>query len=284
MENKSKQLIFHYDGELLHNHKMPIESVIDSLQGSCELLKETHLLINGTSDDLEISVYPFNEGSFEYILDVIQNSQDHLDVLAITGLATTAGAASIVSIMKQVAGRKIHRLSLNSNGDCLVHIDNEQQPIIAPSYFKDLLSSKSINKAVSKIAYNPLSKEGIDSLTISESLKSGIVKVQEISKEDSASFKASRNPVTEKRERTNKFEDVAISFLTVHADKTTGWRINSHDYDTVPVSITDEDFIQRVRNGSELRLFSDSYNIDLVETINLDTDKKSYTITQVYPS
>ncbi|MBE4121612.1 hypothetical protein HJ112_03525 [Vibrio parahaemolyticus] len=155
---QSQNIIFHYDGEALEDHKMQIEAVIDSLQGTCELLKETHLLVNGTTDDLDITVQPFDEGSFEFIINVIQNPQEHLDILAITGLSVTAIPAALMATMKQIAGRKIQRLTLNQEGDCLVHIEEEEEPIVAPSFYRELLSSKTISKAMSKIAYNPLKK------------------------------------------------------------------------------------------------------------------------------
>lgn len=283
---ESQKILFHYDGEALNNHKMQIEAVIDSLQGTCDLLKETHLLVNGTSDELDITVQPFNEGSFEYIVDVIQNPQAHLDILAITGLSATAIPAALMATMKQIAGRKIQRLTLNKDGDCLVHIDGEEQPIVTPSFYRELLSSKTINKAMSKIAYTPLKKEGIDSLTVSavDSTDNETVStVLEVSKEESKSYRASRNPVIEKRERITKHEDVPITFLTVHSDKNRDWRINNHEHEPVSVTICDEDFVKSVRNGTESNVFVNSYNVDLVETLDLATEKKTYTITSVYP-
>ncbi|HFQ5108329.1 hypothetical protein [Vibrio navarrensis] len=283
---ESQKIVFHYDGEALKDHKMQIEAVIDSLQGTCELLKETHLLVNGTIDDLKITVQPFDEGSFEFIIDVIQNPQEHLDILAITGLSATAIPAALLTTMKQIAGRKIQRLTLNKDGDCLVHIEDEEQPIVAPSFYRELLSSKTISKAMSKIAYTPLKKEGIDSLTVSafdSTDNEAMSTVLEVSKEESKSYRASRNPVIEKRERVTIHEDVPITFLTVHSDKNRDWRITNHEHESVSVTICDEDFVKNVRNGTESNVFVNSYNVDLKETLDLATDRKTYTITSVYP-
>jgi hypothetical protein len=283
---ESQKVIFHYDGKALTDHKMQIEAVIDSLQGTCELLKETHQLVNGTSDNLDITVQPFDEGSFEFIINVIQNPQEHIDILAITGLSATAIPAALLPTMKQIAGRKIEKLTLNQDGDCLVHIENEQQPIVAPSFYRELLSSKTISKAISKIAYNPLKKDGIDSLTISafDSTGDGAIEtVLEVSKEESKSYRASRNPVLEKRERITTHEDVSITFLTAHSDKNRDWRINNHEHEPVSVTISDDEFVKNVRNGIESNVFVNSYNVDLEEKLDLATDKKTYTITSVYP-
>lgn len=282
---KSQKIVFHYDGEALTDHKMQIEAVIDSLQGTFDLLKETHQLVNGTSDDLQITVQPFNEGSFEFIIDVAQNPQEHLDVLAIAGLSATATPAALFSIMKQVSGRKIQRLTLNQKGDCLVHIESENEPIVAPSFCRELLSSRTISKAMSKIAYSPLKKEGIDSLTVSalnSSDNDARSTVFEVSKEESNSYRASRNPVIEKRERVTVHEDVPISFLTVHVDKNRDWRISNHENESVSVTICDDSFMKSVRDGTESNIFVNSYNVDLQEVVDLATDRKTYTITSVY--
>ncbi|HFM3544035.1 TPA: hypothetical protein ACG7AB_003848, partial [Escherichia coli] len=70
--NVVEQLVVKYDGEALANHKIDLDVLTESLNGLNSLLKEVNFIVNGTGENLDVEVEPFREGSFEYLIDVIQ--------------------------------------------------------------------------------------------------------------------------------------------------------------------------------------------------------------------
>ncbi|EJN3236550.1 hypothetical protein NPU61_004695, partial [Salmonella enterica] len=72
-ENIIDKLVVKYDGPALVDHKIDLDVLIESLNGLNSLLKEVNLVVNGTSENINVEVEPFSEGSFEYLIDIIQN-------------------------------------------------------------------------------------------------------------------------------------------------------------------------------------------------------------------
>ncbi|MGS0320126.1 DUF7946 domain-containing protein, partial [Escherichia coli] len=87
-------MVVKYDGEALANHKIDLDVLTESLNGLNNLLKEVNIVVNGTSENFNVDVEPFREGSFEYLIDVIQNPTQYLDVLSIIGLGATGALAA----------------------------------------------------------------------------------------------------------------------------------------------------------------------------------------------
>lgn len=277
-ENVVEKLVVKYDGEALANHKIDLDVLTESLNGLNNLLKEVNIIVNGTSENFNVDVEPFREGSFEYLIDVIQNPTQYLDVLSIIGLGATGALAAgntLIDIIRSINGRQIRRITLTADGDCKILLEDGSE-IVAPSYFRPLLSSPSIRKSLSKIIHNPLQKEGYESFKITTPQGVELVNVSENEIEP---FKYRRVPV-EQSFSEQTLEDVPITFLTIHKDKNTGWRANYED-ETVNVSIEDAEFLQRVRTGREPGIFSDVYYVDLLVRENLNSLDKAYIVGRV---
>lgn len=277
-ENVVEKLVVKYDGEALADHKIDLDVLTESLNGLNNLLKEVNIIVNGTSENFNVDVEPFREGSFEYLIDVIQNPTQYLDVLSIIGLGATGALAAgntLIDIIRSINGRQIRRITLTADGDCKILLEDGSE-IVAPSYFRPLLSSPSIRKSLSKIIHNPLQKEGYESFKITTPQGVELVNVSENEIEP---FKYRRVPV-EQSFSEQILEDVPITFLTIHKDKNTGWRANYED-ETVNVSIEDAEFLQRVRTGREPGIFSDVYYVDLLVRENLNSLDKAYIVGRV---
>lgn len=201
-----------------------------------------------------------------------------MDILSIIGLGGTGAIAAgntLIEIIRAIDGRQIQKISLTADGDCKILLEDGEE-IIAPSYFRPLLSSPSIRKALSKIIHNPLQKEGYEQFKISTPQGKELVVVDE---REAEPFRYRRVPV-EQAFSEQVFDDVPITFLTIHKDKNTGWRVNYED-ETVTVTIEDEDFLQRVRTGREPGIFSDAYYVDLLVRENLNSLDKTYIVGRV---
>ncbi|EIR3228774.1 hypothetical protein LWW10_004064, partial [Salmonella enterica] len=263
----------------LVDHKIDLDVLIESLNGLNSLLKEVNLVVNGTSENINVEVEPFSEGSFEYLIDIIQNPLDHLNILSIIGIGGTAALAAgntLIELVRKINGRQIRRLTLTAEGDCKIIMDDGEE-IIAPSYFRPLLASPSIRKSLSKLIHNPLQKEGYESLKISTQQGVELVNVHEDGIEP---FRYRRVPV-EQSLSERLIEETPITFLTIHKDKNTGWRVN-YDDETISVSIEDNEFLQRVSTGRESGVFSDVYYVDLLIRENLNSLDKTYIVVTVH--
>ncbi len=277
-ENVVEKLVVKYDGVALANHKIDLDVLTESLNGLNNLLKEVNIVVNGTSENFNVDVEPFREGSFEYLIDVIQNPTQYLDVLSIIGLGATGALAAgntLIDIIRSINGRQIRRITLTADGDCKIILEDGFE-IIAPSYFRPLLSSPTIRKSLSKIIHNPLQKEGYESFKITTPQGVELVNVSENEIEP---FRYRRVPV-EQTFSEQTLEDVPITFLTIHKDKNTGWRANYED-ETVNVSIEDTEFLQRVQTGLEPGIFGDVYYVDLLIRENLNSLDKAYIVGRV---
>lgn len=275
----AEQIVINYDGQALAEHKIDLDVLADSLQGLNSLLKEVNVIVNGTSDDFSVDVQPFREGSFEYLIDVIQNPAEHLNILAIIGLTSTAAAAAgrtLIDILLQIKGRQIRKMVLTAEGDCKIILEDGEE-IVAPSYFRFLLSSTSIRKSLSKLIHNPLQKDGYDVFKINNASGDTIVAVGD---DDKESFKYRSVPVERASVDREEYE-VVVTFLTIHKDKSAGWRIE-YNGEPVTATIEDQEFLQRVKTGREPGIFSDAYTVDLLIRENLNSLDKAYIVVRVH--
>lgn len=276
-----EQIVVKYDGEALAQNKIDLDVLTESLSGLNSLLKEVNLVVNGSSEDLKVEVEPFREGSFEYLIDVIQNPQEHLSILGIIGIGGTAVAAagqSLIEIIRSINGRQIARLVLTAEGDCKIILENGDH-LVVPSYFRPLIASPSIRKALSKIIHNPLQKEGYEYVKISTANGQELLRVD---KADREPFRYRRVPV-ESSSIERVLEEVPVTFLTIHKDKSTHWRIACDD-DALTVSVEDPEFLQWVRNHTPTGIFSDTFYVDLLVRENSNSLDKAYVIAKVHGS
>lgn len=278
--DQTERMILKYNGDALIEHAIDIDVLADSLTGLASLLKEINIKINGTSDNLDIKVEALQPGSFEFVIDVIQNPTQYIDVLSIVGIGGTALAAgkdSLMSAMSKLEGRVIEKLSFTQDGKCKVTI-NEQEAFDVDPYLMPLLSSSSVRNSLSKLINTPLKKEGIDTFQV---LNEKRQEITNINKEQSKSYAYRRIPVKNNTVDKPPLEEVPITFSTIHRDRTTGWRIDLEG-ENESVTIKDEEFVTRVKAGLEPNLFSSAYIATLNVKEDLFTLDKTYIIDKVH--
>lgn len=275
MNNETTRLIFKYDGNGLNEHKMDLELLADALKGTASLLSEVNTLINPTSAALDVKIEAIQPGSFEFVIDVIQNPQEYLDILAVIGFGSAFGTASLVSLVQWINNRKIEKLQLTKEGNCKIIVDGETKDV--PSYFNRLLASPSIRKSLSKIVHTPLQTEGISSFKI---IDNSSVEKFAVTSEQSSPFKSIRNPVEDSSVRKEDPE-ACIQFITVHMDKKSAWRISYQD-NTISAAMEDDEFWDRVKNDREKNLFHSTFNATIVEVGDLYSLDKRYVIKKIH--
>ncbi|EKO3688330.1 hypothetical protein P0F39_003276 [Vibrio metschnikovii] len=277
---QTERVILKYDGDALQEHAIDIDVLAESLTGLASLLKEINIKINGTSDNLDVKVEALQPGSFEFVIDVIQNPAQYIDVLAIVGIggaALAAGKDSLMSAMSKLEGRVIDKLSFTQDGKCKVTISDQEAFEVDP-YLMPLLSSSSVRNSLSKLVRSPLKKDGIDVFQVLNVNRQEIISID---KEQSKSYSYRRVPVKNSTVDKPDLEEVPITFTTIHRDKTYGWRIDLEG-ENVTVSIKDDEFVTRVKAGKEPNLFSSAYLATLTVKEDLFTLDKTYIIDTVH--
>ncbi|MFN0719193.1 hypothetical protein BCU39_000125 [Vibrio cyclitrophicus] len=277
-----KELVIKYDGQELATHKMDLSLVVDSLTGLSSLISEVNSVVNGSSDGIEVKVKAFNPGSFEYILDVVQNPGDHIDILSTIGLFGAGGAATLMSVLEAINSRKIERIVFSKEGDCLVFLKDVDDPIRAPSYFKALLSAPGVRSAISKLIHAPLSKDGVESFGVykSDDVDRSAPLVA-VGKEESNVFKKPHRLIEGKKTRPIPFDDAIITFDMVKKDSQT-WKIHFQD-EPVSAVIKDKNFISSLLAGNEPDIFSSAYSAKVIVEENVyNSLDKTYIVDTVH--
>jgi hypothetical protein len=269
-----EKVILRYDGAALAEHSISLDTLSDALSGLSSLVKEVHHDLNGDDADLDVRIEAgFEEGSFEFILNVIENT--NLSTLAAIGFGAPVLAGGLIGALKWLKGEKIERISFNADGNCLVFKEDGEH-IEVPGYLKDILVSPGVRKSVKKLIQSPLNKDGVEVFEVlSQESRDQFTLVEE---HEAICFKNHRKPVIDKVEEPEKFDDILITFLSVHADKKSGWRINWDD-EIVTVNIADMDFFKRISNET---IFDDSYRVRIDAAPKLNSIEKTYTIEEVY--
>lgn len=274
---EKRQIIIKYDGPALLQHEIDLSALSDSVEGMNILLKDVYTTLNGTSDGYNAKVVGgFQAGSFEYLIEIAQDYKSYADSIKAIGFGAAAGSATLVSVFKWINGRKITRLVFTQEGDCNIHTEDGAS-MVAPSYMKVLLTSPNIRKALAKVIHAPLAKEGIDEFKVYDGAKQ---EQFSIGKDASKIFKYQATPII--NESTEEpIDDAVITFLTVHTDKSTSWRINYED-ERLSVAMKDDEFMNSIRSGSEPKLFTNAYRVKLIRKSTAMKVDSSYVIDAVY--
>ncbi|PCK29501.1 hypothetical protein [Pseudoalteromonas piscicida] len=278
-----ESIVLRFDGEALNDHSMDLKLLADSLAGLESLITEVHEHINGSNDDLEIKVQGgFEEGSFEFILNVVEHAE--ISTLAAIGFSGALAGGGLVGALKWLGGEPIEKIARKTRGECILK-KKDGDSLVVESYLKDAIASPSIRTAFKKLVQQPLNRAGID---VFEIVKTDDNKTEnrevlvEIEKEEAASFRAQREPVKEKVMEDEVYDNARITFLTVHKDKSHGWRIN-HDDQDLRVNIQDDSFIKHVRSGAGEAIFDDAYRVKLIAKYkNNSRTEKDWHIEKVY--
>ncbi|WP_325893007.1 hypothetical protein [Grimontia sp. NTOU-MAR1] len=277
-----EQVVLRYDGEALVEHSMNLKLVADSLQGIEALVREVHEEMGGKEEELNLQIKGgFREGSFEFLFTLGQQLPDGIELLKIIGFGGPIAAGSLISYLEWLKAKKIQKITMTEEGNCkIVTEDGEEK--VAPSYMRPLLASTSVRGAFSKIISKPLRDGGIEVFEAlsAEEDKAKRIQYVSVTQADEKYYRAKSTTVIDVI--ANKpMDEKIVTFLSVHKDKDTNWRVEDVDGVTYTVKMEDEDFLSNFHKGKEPDIFVNAYFVEIVEkenTINLD---KTYSIVKV---
>lgn len=277
-----EEIIVRYDGESLAEHSMNLKLVAESLSGLEALVREVHDELGGKEEELALHVKGgFSKGSFEFLIGVEQVLHNNIDLLKIIGFGAPAATGTLVSYLKWLKGRKIQKITLNEQGNCKITTEDGDSKE-SPSYMRPLLASNSVRTAFSKIISKPLRRGGIELFETqsTENNKGERTSFVSITDDEETYFRQKNVTVIDISD-TKPLDEKVITFLSVHKDKDTGWRID-YDGEALTVKMEDDMFLTKFRKGGEPDIFSNAYTVEINEIENTITLDKSYSIVKVY--
>ena len=273
-----------YDGPAHVDHEINIMTLGASLTALGNVIKEANELING-SDMLEVRVNAdFIEGSFGYVVELVQSYQDAkdiLDYLGFTAIHLAEGAAvtgTVIGALQWLRGRDIIAIEDNEEDDNLVTLSVDGEKIAAPRDVAELVAMPAFRKSVEGLIAKPLESPGTTSFSILSTPASEVPLVK-IEKQEISSFRELKVLPMENEVTTEE----KIKFTAANIKGKTGWKAEISGKDQT-VKMHDDAFIERLSNKTEAYVFGKIFTVALktVTTTRLSKVTKVYTVTKVY--
>lgn len=278
------QFSLKYEGDSLQTHEMDVRDLAPALIGICDLMDEANRITNDKRARIGVKIQALEGGSFQIDIKLVQDFIDraidllsgkHIEALialvAIIGFGKSATVGLISLLKKLKGGDYLSAKDLNKDEVELVLASGEK--IVASRKTMALYQSKKARKAVSSLT-RPLERKGIEALSI---IKDGIP-VETIKKDEASYFV----PAFEETVKTTIREtSLRIQSLWFHGGNK--WRFLEGEA-TIPATISDMKFIERMLKNDESFQPSDELRVKLKETQTIMKDgnvKYEYDIIEV---
>ena len=277
----SHNFMLKYEGAALADSTMDVAQLAPALISLSDALTGLNNIANQDNVKVSLQVRALNKGCF--IVD-LQLAQDFINqigtLLAGTGVTAYCNAYTIVSslveifmLKKWLDGRKPDTVNVSS--DRTVVTLSLESKYFKLSYFAYKgYKNADINAACSKIAA-PLATDGIDTLSFSDQKN-----IATFTKEDLPALNA--NPAAEIL-TVNTIKTV-VTIETAAFKENAKWKVKIGEQNSVFVSIEDQEFLEKINNGTELFGKGDVLYVDMESTQILSIGKINvqYTIKKVH--
>ena len=280
VESNTCNFLVRYDGAALADNTMDVAQLAPALLSLSEALSGLNALANKDSAKVSLQVRALNKGCF--IIDFLINQ----NILAQIGeLLTGAGVAGycnaytllrslvdLLELKRRLAGRKPDKVTTPDASGTVTYIFGDQT--FSVNLFTHAgYQNPAVNAACSKIV-EPLNSAGIDSVSISDDETESI-----FTKDDVAAISAA----PEDRVLSENEVDCIIVIEMISFKDQSKWRVKRGERDTIYVSISDEDFLQKIDAGEERFGKGDVLHVKLIETQTWSAGKinSSYCISKV---
>ena len=278
MENNQTSFLLRYEGAVLNNNVMNIDQLAPALVEMSAALTCLNGLLNNR--DVKVSL-SFKAGSFGIDLQFAQDFLSQIgNVLAGTGVSARCNADTLVHTLLEVIFLKKW---LNGRTPELVIPDTATRKVTLQVNNTQITVSENVYVAyqnhefqshLAKIA-EPLRTDGIDSVSVSDSTR-----VETVSKTDLQAFQTF--PDDKILSQDTAIRIVMLETAALYKDQAK-WRFKMGEGSSFFAVITDEEFLQRIDNGSERFGRGDLLKVELetVQTLSAGKILVSYNIHKV---
>jgi len=256
----SQRLRFHlvYDGPLLDTHKMAVRDLAPALLSLNSLVERANELLN-EQDQARVSLdvhASFKSGSFGVVLELAQGlwqrvldmatSHPVTGILQLAGLLGLGKAASkgLIQTIAWARGRPIRRITPVDGGKVRLHLDDEHLDV--DERLVRLLKDYRIRNALEGLIYDPLQKEGIQTLAIADEDKTEVLVAI-----DTSQARYFKTPSVEEEPLEQEEYTGLVQVLTLAFQEGNKWRFTEGGGNTWYAQVSDEDFLKRVQLNQE---------------------------------
>lgn len=256
-----------YDGDALRDHEMDVSDLAPALLGLGELLKAAGRIVDGEGTDVRVRVRSTEPGCFQVWLSLIVDNASALKGLLETGdgqLAfnllsvlgvTVGGPIGAVQLIKKLKGKAPTNVTQLPTGMVSLEIDGTK--IEVPEPVARVTFNSSVRVAIEKVIAEPLSRDGIESVSLGTSAS-----VEKIEKSEGEYFRAP--PLAESDEFVSKYRKM-FSIVTLSFKQGQKWKLNDGQGAPKSVIMSDAEFAARVDRSEVSFSKGDLLICDVVE-------------------
>lgn len=167
-----------YDGPALQGHQMDVRALAPALLSVGNLVEQANEVLNGDRAQVSVNVNAsFKTGCFGIDLDTAQSlMQRAMDLVSskpvvsisvictLLGLSARDGIKGVIAVVRWIRGRKITRIEPMGDGIVTLYINDEQLKV--EERVLALIQDYKIRKALEGMIEEPLSNEGIESVSV----------------------------------------------------------------------------------------------------------------------
>ena len=247
-----------YDGPALQEHQMDVRALAPALLSVGNLVERANEIFNGDRAKVSVNVNAsFKTGCFGIDLETAQSlwgkvhdlvtSQPVVTVMALCGLIgiaknTTLG---VIGVIRWIGGRAITRVQPLSDGTVKLYINDEM--LVVEERVLQLVQDYKIRKAIEGMIEEPLTHEGIDSVSVMP--KRGDAPIMHVERDEAAYFHAPspEDEVLDRQEYETNLQVTNVAF-----QETNKWRFTEGGGgNTFYAEVRDIPFLERVQLNQE---------------------------------
>ncbi|HHU4149466.1 hypothetical protein [Pseudomonas aeruginosa] len=248
----------------LANHEINAKELGEAILGMHNLIDETAKVISSGSAAVELKVTtPAKEGSVEVVFALLADPGVALKVLATLGFAAQGAAiakAALVEFVKKIGDKKITSITIEGDSPDAKVVTDDGEFIVDKNVAR-LVSNKRARESLHKIIQAPLAgKEG----AVFKVLDQAENPVWAADEKEIPDYRPL--PVGTLEEVSVERLNINVSFSQVNFDSSKGWRIRNKDGEEFPITMKDQNFLEKVRKNQQGFKKDDLYEIDLEVT------------------
>lgn len=249
----------------LADHEINAKELGEAILGMHNLIEESAKIISSGSADVELKVTtPVQEGSVEVVFALLAQPEVALKILAVIGFAAQGraiGKAAMIELVKKIGSKKITSITIDGDSDdAKIHIEGGDT-IIADKSVARLVANKRAREGLHKVIQAPLIGKPDATFKVLDEHQEPLAYVDTA---DIIEYKplpaGTLEEVSVERQKLN------VSFSQINFDSTKGWRIKNKDSEEFPVTMKDQEFLNKVKENKQEFRKDDLYEIDLETT------------------
>lgn len=269
MKNHSKEYFkLEYSGGETSKNELTVRELAPSLLAFSDFVEEVNSLLNGSKVNVDLKFRASREGSIivELGLDVnlLEQIVDFFKGDAVTALLNlkevlglAVGGSGMFKLFKWLQNRQIEKVQVNEGKKVVLVLEDGERLEITENELRVLKSVKARKRLVEFA--EPVKNKTADKITLYEDEKTKDEK-NGISKDEVKFFEVPELP----EELVNETkQEVAITIENLSFKEGNKWRVSDGNNEYY-VSITDQEFINDIKNNSESFRYDDILKVEML--------------------